>query len=158
MAKNVGMSHSSIGRIWRAFGLQPHRTETVRLSQDPLLIEKVRDIVGLYMSPPANAVVLCIDEKSQQIQALERAQPMDFGRPERRTPDYIRHGTTDLFGCHAPPSAAKELLSRREVGKIVDQALALSRATLVRDLRGVLRRCAQDSGDPEGLSRVSLGR
>jgi len=81
--------------------LQPHRVETMRLSQDPLLVEKVRDIVGLYMSPPDNAVVLCIDEKSQ-IQALERAQPvlpMDFGRPERQTPDYVRHGTTDLFAA-----------------------------------------------------------
>ena len=87
MAKSVGLSHSTIGRLWRAFGLQPHRTESFRLSQDPLLVEKVRDIVGLYMSPPDNAVVLCIDEKSQ-IQALERAQPvlpMDLGQPERRT-------------------------------------------------------------------------
>lgn len=101
MAKATGLSHSSIGRIWRAFGLKPHRTESFRLSQDPLLIEKVRDIVGLYMSPPDNAVVLCVDEKSQ-IQALERAQPvlpMDLGQPERRTHDYIRHGTTDLFAA-----------------------------------------------------------
>jgi transposase len=101
MAKSVGLSHSTIGRIWRAFGLQPHRTESFRLSQDPLLVEKVRDIVGLYMSPPDNAVVLCVDEKSQ-IQALERAQPilpMDIGQPERRTHDYMRHGTTDLFAA-----------------------------------------------------------
>jgi transposase len=101
MAKSVGLSHSTIGRIWRAFGLQPHRTESFRLSQDPLLVEKVRDIVGLYMSPPDNAVVLCVDEKSQ-IQALERAQPilpMDIGQPERRTHDYVRHGTTDLFAA-----------------------------------------------------------
>ena len=101
MAKAAGMSHSTVGRIWRAFGLKPHRTESFRLSQDPLLIEKVRDIVGLYMSPPDNAVVLCVDEKSQ-IQALERAQPvlpMDLGQPERRTHDYIRHGTTDLFAA-----------------------------------------------------------
>lgn len=101
MAKAVGLSHSTIGRIWRAFGLQPHRTESFGLSQDPLLVEKVRDIVGLYMSPPDNAVVLCVDEKSQ-IQALERAQPvlpMDLGQPERRTHDYIRHGTTDLFAA-----------------------------------------------------------
>lgn len=101
MAKNVGLSHSTIGRIWRAFNLQPHRTESFRLSQDPLLVEKVRDIVGLYMNPPDNAVVLCIDEKSQ-IQALERAQPvlpMDLGQPERQTHDYVRHGTTDLFAA-----------------------------------------------------------
>lgn len=101
MGRNVGLSHSSIGRIWRAFGLKPHRTESFRLSQDPLLIEKVRDIVALYMSPPENAVVLCVDEKSQ-IQALERARPvlpMDLGQPERRTHDYVRHGTTDLFAA-----------------------------------------------------------
>jgi transposase len=127
MAKNVGMSHSSIGRIWRAFGLQPHRIETVRLSQDPLLVEKVRDIVGLYMSPPDNAVVLCIDEKSQ-IQALERAQPilpMDFGRPERRTPDYIRHGTTDLF-------AALDVATGKVLGKCYQQHRA-------KDFRAFLR-------------------
>jgi transposase len=101
MAQSVGFSRSSIGRIWRAFGLKPHRSETFRLSQDPLLVDKVRDIVGLYMNPPDNAVVLCVDEKSQ-IQALERAQPvlpMDFGQPERHTSDYIRHGTTDLFAA-----------------------------------------------------------
>jgi transposase len=126
MAKNVGMSHSSIGRIWRAFGLQPHRTESVRLSQDPFLIEKVRDIVGLYMSPPDNAIVLCIDEKSQ-IQALERAQPvlpMDLGRPERRTPDYKRHGTTDLF-------AALDVATGTVIGKCYAQHRA-------KDLRAFL--------------------
>lgn len=101
MAKHLGLSHSTVGRIWRAFGLAPHRTETFRLSQDPLLVEKVRDIVGLYMNPPDNAVVLCVDEKSQ-IQALERAQPilpMTLGQPERRSHDYVRHGTTDLFAA-----------------------------------------------------------
>src|SRR6267154_807834 len=127
MARNVGLSHSSIGRIWRAFGLQPHRTESVRLSQDPFLVEKVRDVVGLYMSPPDNAVVLCIDEKSQ-IQALERAQPilpMDLGRPERRTPDYFRHGTTDLF-------AALDVATGRVIGKCYQQHRA-------KDLRAFLR-------------------
>jgi transposase len=101
MAKAVGVSQSTVSRVWRAFGLQPHRTESFRLSQDPLLVEKVRDIVGLYMRPPDNAVVLCVDEKSQ-IQALERAQPvlpMDLGQPERRTHDYVRHGTLDLFAA-----------------------------------------------------------
>ena len=95
------LSHSTIGRIWRTFGLQPHRSESFRLSQDPQLVEKVRDVVGLYMNPPDNAVVLCVDEKSQ-IQALERAQPvlpMSLGQPERQTHDYIRHGTTDLFAA-----------------------------------------------------------
>jgi transposase len=101
MAKNVGLSHSTIGRIWRTFGLKPHVTKDFRLSDDPLLIEKVRDIVGLYMSPPENAVVLCVDEKSQ-IQALSRATPVlpiDLGQPEQRTHNYLRHGTTDLFAA-----------------------------------------------------------
>jgi transposase len=101
MARRMGLSQSSIGRIWRAFGLQPHRTETFTLSKDPLLIEKVRDIVGLYMNPPDRAVVLCVDEKSQ-IQALDRTQPvlpLVLGQAERRTPDYERHGTTTLFAA-----------------------------------------------------------
>ena len=101
MAKHAGLSHSTIGRIWRAFGLKPHRSEHFQLSTDPYLIEKVRDIVGLYLSPPENAVVLCVDEKSQ-VQALERSQPvlpMDLGQPERQTSDYFRHGTTDLFAA-----------------------------------------------------------
>ena len=112
MAQHVGLSHSTIGRIWRAFGLQPHRSESFRLSQDPLLVEKVRDVVGLYMNPPDNAVVLCVDEKSQ-IQALERAQPvlpMTLGQPERQTHDYIRHGTTDLFA--ALDAATGEVLGK----------------------------------------------
>ena len=101
MAKQTGLSHSTVSRIWRAFGLQPHRSETFKLSPDPLLIDKVRDIVGLYMNPPDNAVVLCVDEKSQ-IQALDRTQPMLPLRPgqlERRTHDYKRHGTTSLFAA-----------------------------------------------------------
>ena len=112
MAKHLGLSHSTIGRIWRTFGLQPHRTESFRLSQDPLLVEKVRDVVGLYMNPPDNAVVLCVDEKSQ-IQALERAQPvlpMSLGQPERQSHDYIRHGTTDLFA--ALDAATGEVLGK----------------------------------------------
>ena len=86
MAKHLGLSHSTIGRIWRTFGLQPHRSESFRLSQDPQLVEKVRDVVGLYMNPPDNAVVLCVDEKSQ-IQALERAStgPADEFGPARTT-------------------------------------------------------------------------
>ena len=101
MADHLGMSHSTIGRIWRAFGLQPHISERFQLSKDPLLVEKTRDIVGLYLNPPDNAVVVCVDEKSQ-IQALERSQPvlpMEFGQPERQTSDYFRHGTTDLFAA-----------------------------------------------------------
>lgn len=99
MAQVSGLTQTAITRIWRAFGLQPHRSETFKLSRDPLFIEKVRDIVGLYMNPPDRAVVLCTDEKSQ-IQALDRSQPllpMRPGQVERRTHDYIRHGTTSLF-------------------------------------------------------------
>lgn len=101
MAKNAGLSHATVGRIWRAFGLKPHRAESFKISTDPQFIDKVRDIVGLYMSPPANAAVFSIDEKSQ-VQALERAQPilpMDLGQPERRTHNYLRHGTLDLFAA-----------------------------------------------------------
>lgn len=101
MAKVSGVSRSTVGRIWRAFSLQPHRNETFKLSNDPLLIEKVRDIVGLYMDPPDHAVVLCVDEKPQ-IQALDRTQPvlpMRPGQVERRTHDYKRHGTTSLFAA-----------------------------------------------------------
>ncbi len=101
MAKDCGLSPSTIGRIWRAFGLKPHLQDSFKLSPDPYFIEKVRDIVGLYMAPPANAVVLCVDEKSQ-IQALDRTQPllpMRPSQPERATHDYDRHGVTSLFAA-----------------------------------------------------------
>jgi len=101
MAKASGLSVSTVHRIWRAFSLQPHRSETFKLSTDPLFVEKVRDIVGLYLDPPDRALVLCIDEKSQ-IQALDRTQPllpMRPGQAERRTHDYKRHGTTSLFAA-----------------------------------------------------------
>lgn len=101
MAKKAGISHSSVGRIWRAHGLKPHIVRGFKLSNDPQFIDKVRDIVGLYMNPPDHAVVFSFDEKPQ-IQALERAQPilpMDIGMPERQTHNYIRHGTLDLFAA-----------------------------------------------------------
>src|SRR5437870_5798228 len=101
MAKATGFSHMTISRVWRAFGLKPHRSEKFKLSPDPMLVEKVRDIVGLYLDPPANALVLCVDEKSQ-IQALDRTQPLlplQPGRAERRTHDYRRHGTVSLFAA-----------------------------------------------------------
>lgn len=101
MAKASGLSQSAVSRIWRAFALQPHRTENFKLSKDPLFIEKVRDIVGLYLNPPDRALVLCVDEKSQ-MQALDRSQPilpMRPGQIERRTHDYTRHGTTSLFAA-----------------------------------------------------------
>jgi transposase len=101
MATRSGLSQSAISRIWRAFALQPHRVKTFKLSKDPLFIDKVRDIVGLYLQPPDKALVLCVDEKSQ-IQALDRTQPvlpMRPGQAERRTYDYTRHGTTTLFAA-----------------------------------------------------------
>jgi len=101
MAKKLGFSQSAISRIWRAFGLKPHRASTYTLSRDPLFVEKVRDVVGLYLSPPDRALVLSVDEKSQ-IQALNRTQPILPLRPgtaERRTADYERHGTTSLFAA-----------------------------------------------------------
>jgi transposase len=101
MAEAAGLSQTAIVRIWRAFGLQPHRTKTFKLSEDPLFIEKVRDIVGLYINPPEHAIVLSIDEKSQ-VQALDRTQPllpMEPWQVERQTHDYARHGTTSLFAA-----------------------------------------------------------
>lgn len=101
MAQVTGLNQTAISRIWRAFALQPHRQENFKLSRDPLFIDKVRDIVGLYLDPPDRALVLCVDEKSQ-IQALERSAPllpMRPGQAERRAHDYLRHGTTSLFAA-----------------------------------------------------------
>jgi transposase len=101
MAKKMGLSHATIGRIWRTFGLKPHVSRSFKISDDPQFVAKVRDIVGLYMSPPDNAVILAVDEKSQT-QALQRAQPilpMDLGNAERQTHNYLRHGTLDLFAA-----------------------------------------------------------
>jgi transposase len=101
MAKRCGLSRATIGRIWKAFQLKPHLADTFKLSADPLFVEKVHDVVGLYLNPPEHAVVLCTDEKSQ-VQALDRSQPvlpMMPGMPERRTHDYVRHGTVDLFAA-----------------------------------------------------------
>jgi transposase len=112
MAAKAGMSHTMIGRIWRTFGLKPHITQSFKMSPDPQLVDKIRDVVGLYMHPPNNAVVFSFDEKSQ-IQALERAQPilpMEIGQPERRTHNYIRNGTLDLFA--ALNVATGEVLAR----------------------------------------------
>ena len=101
MAQRCGLSHNTVSHIWRAFGLQPHRTEAFKLSSASLFIEKVRDVVGLYLNLPDRASVLCVDEKSQ-IQALDRTRPllpMRPGQVERRTYDYLRHGTVSLFAA-----------------------------------------------------------
>jgi transposase len=101
MAERTGLSRSTVGRIWRSFDLKPHREDGFKLSNDPLFVEKVYDVVGLYLNPPEAAVVLCVDEKSQ-VQALARSQPalpMMPGMPEKRTHDYVRHGTTSLFAA-----------------------------------------------------------
>ena len=101
MASEVGLTQSAVHRIWRAFGLQPHRAETFKLSRDPQFVAKVRDVVGIYLDPPERAVVLCVDEKSQ-IQALDRTQPilpLQPGLPERATHDYKRHGTSSLYAA-----------------------------------------------------------
>ncbi|MGW4802236.1 IS630 family transposase, partial [Nonomuraea sp. NPDC004297] len=113
MAKQVGLSQSTVSRIWRAFGLQPHRSQTFKLSADPFFVEKVHDVVGLYLDPPERALVLYVDEKSQ-IQALDRSQPvlpMMPGVPERATHDYVRAGTTTLF-------AALDVISGKVIGSL----------------------------------------
>jgi transposase/transposase-like protein len=137
MAKAAGISHAMVGRIWRTFRLQPHRTESFKLSPDPPLVDKIRDVVGLYIAPPADAVVFSVDEKSQ-IQALQRAQPilpMDVGQPERRTHNYLRHGTLDLFAalnvatgevltkCTAQHRAQDFVAFLRQIDASVDPAL-----------------------------------
>lgn len=119
MARAVGYAPSTVHRIWQAFGLQPHRCENFKLSNDPFFVEKVRDIVGLYLAPPERALVLCVDEKSQ-IQALDRSQPllpMRPGQVERRSHDYKRHGTTSLF-------AALDVAT----GKVIGQCFARHRS------------------------------
>jgi len=137
MAKEVGLSHTTVRRIWTAFGLQPHRTETFKLSTDPLFVEKVRDIIGLYLSPPDRALVLCVDEKSQ-IQALDREQPvlpMMPGMAERRTHNYIRHGTTSLF-------AALDVASGFVIGKCYKRHRAKEFLAFLKEI---------DARVPEGL-------
>ena len=138
MADKLGISNSSVGRIWRALGLKPHRSETFQLSTDPLFVEKVRDVVGLYMNPPDNAVVLCVDEKSQ-IQALNRTQPMLPLRPgqaARGTPEYQRNGTTTLF-------AALDKATGNVIGKCFARtARSSSESSSMRSKRPTTARCS----------------
>jgi transposase len=120
MARSTGMSQTAISRIWRAFGLKPHRVEDFKLSTDPQFIDKVRDVVGLYLNPPDAAVVLCVDEKTQ-VQALDRTAPilpMLPGVPARRSHDYVRNGTADLY-------AALDVASGRVVTQMTDQHRAV---------------------------------
>ena len=131
LARRVGISPTSVHRIWRAFGLQPWRTEDFKISPDPLLIDKIRDVVGLYLAPPANAAVFAVDEKPQ-IQALERTAPvlpMLPGVPERRSQDYVRHGTIDLFAA-----------LNTATGKVIGQLSAQHRAIDFRDFLDQLDR------------------
>ena len=119
MAAQAGFSHTTIRRIWRAFGLQPHRSETFKLSSDPLFVDKVRDIVGLYLSPPNRALVLSVDEKSQ-IQALDREQPvlpMMPGIPERRTHSYVRHGRRRCSPLSTQPPASSSASATNAIGR-----------------------------------------
>lgn len=141
MAAETGLSHTTIRRIWAAFGLQPHRSEMFKLSTDPLFVDKVQDIVGVYMSPPNRAIVLCVDEKSQ-IQALDRKQPvlpMAPGVPERRTHTYVRNGTTSLF-------AALDVAT----GAVIGECYKRHRATEFLD---ILKRI--DAAMPEGPEVLS---
>ena len=120
LARRTGISPTSVHRIWRSFGLQPWRTETFKISPDPLLTGKIRDVVGLYLAPPANAAVFAVDEKPQ-IQALQRTAPvlpMIPGVPERRSFDYVRHGTVDLF-------AALNTATGKVIGKLSAQHRAV---------------------------------
>ncbi len=131
LANATGMSQSTVSRIWRAFGLKPHLTETFKLSPDPQFVEKVRDIVGLYVNPPEGALVLCVDEKSQ-IQALDRTAPvlpLRPGTPERRTHDYVRNGTTNLY-------AALDVAS----GKVIANLTARHRAIEFRKFLNLINR------------------
>ncbi len=131
LAKATGMSQSAVSRIWRAFGLKPHLTETFKLSPDPQFVEKVRDVVGLYVNPPEGALVLCADEKSQ-IQALDRTAPvlpLRPGTPERHTHDYVRNGTTNLY-------AALDVAS----GKVIANLTARHRAVEFRTFLNLINR------------------
>ena len=138
MAEKAGVSHTTVGRIWRTFGLQPHVVKSFKISDDPLFIEKVRDIVGLYLNPPDHAVVFSFDEKPQ-IQALERAQPvlpMDLGQPERQTHNYVRHGTLDLF-------AALDVATGKVIAKTKKQHRAKDFVDFLRTLDGEVPRISK---------------
>ncbi len=138
MAKATGMSQSAVSRIWRAFGLKHHLVETFKLSPDPLFVEKVRDVVGLYINPPEGALVLCVDEKTQ-VQALDRTAPvlpLRPGLPERRTHDYVRGGTTNLY-------AALDVAS----GHVITDMTERHRAVEFRQFLNLINRSVPDDLD-----------
>ena len=146
MARASGVSTSSVHRIWRAFSLQPHRVETFKLSTDPQFVEKVRDIVGLYLDPPQTALVVCVDEKSQ-IQALDRTQPllpMRPGQVERRSHDYERHGTTTLFAAFI---AAVNAETDVKAGSVIGQCMPRHRAGEFRKFLDEVERNVPDGLD-----------
>jgi transposase len=146
LARASGVSASTVQRIWRAFSLQPHRTETFKLSTDPQFVEKVRDIVGLYLNPPEKALVVCVDEKSQ-IQALDRTQPLLPMRPgqiERRTHDYDRHGTTTLF---AGLIAAVTAETKVKAGTVIGTCMPRHRAQEFRKFLDEVERSVPDDLD-----------
>ncbi len=147
MAAETGLSKSTVGRIWKSFGLKPHQVDTFKISNDPQFVDKVRDVVGLYLDPPEKALVLCVDEKSQ-IQALDRSAPvlpMMPGMPERRTHDYVRHGITTLF-------AALDVATGEVYGSIHRRHRAIERVTHRPETAP--RRSPLNSGPREGHSRV----
>lgn len=138
MAETAGLSRSTISRIWRTFGLKPHVSRSFKISDDPQFVAKVRDVVGLYMSPPENAVVLAVDEKSQ-VQALERAQPilpLDLGQPERQTHNYVRHGTLDLF-------AALDVVTGKVIARCTKQHRAKEFIDFLREIERSVPPCLE---------------
>ena len=133
MAAHLGMSQSTVSRVWRAFGLAPHKVDTWKLSRDPLFVDKVRDIVGLYLDPPERALVLCVDEKTQ-IQALDRTQPvfpMLPGTPVRASHDYLRHGTSSLY-------AALDISTGRVIGSLHARHRAVEFGKFLRTIDAVV--------------------
>jgi len=138
--KAVGLSQTAIVRIWNAFGVKPHRSETFKLSTDPYFVEKVRDVVGLYMSPPENAIVLSVDEKSQ-VQALDRTQPllpMTPGQAERGTHDYVRNGTTSLFAAPEDwgASGGEQGTLNKRIDRAAFELVLLMESGFARQVRG----------------------
>lgn len=162
MARAAGMSQSAVSRIWRAFGLKPHLVDTFKLSADPLFVDKVRDVVGLYMNPPDHAVVLCVDEKTQ-VQALNRTQPifpMLPGVPQRQSHDYQRNGTIDLYAALnlATGAITHQLTPQHRAVEfkkfltLIDRSVPLGPRRPRRDRQ---RLDAQDTGDPQVVPRPS---